>query len=133
MAWNLPKAWSPGFALPGYVRAEGLQRRAFVTEYPPDGTYDNPDVGNNGNFTVPKYIMKEGYGGGAFVTKWAPRGTYYGPKIPQFIEMPESEVTSRRSSRAAATSTTSTRSRVTRPSTSRCQSRSRALEPRPPT
>jgi hypothetical protein len=94
MAWNLPKAWSPGFALPGYVRAEGLQRRAFVTEYPPDGTYDNPDVGNNGNFAVPKYIMKEGYGGGAFVTKWAPRGTYYGPKIPQFIEMPESEVTS---------------------------------------
>jgi hypothetical protein len=87
MAFNIPKAWSPGLALPQYIRDEGLQRHAFTTLEAPDGTYDNPAVGDGG-FVVPQYIMDEGYGQGAFITKYAPRGSYFGPKIPNWLNKP---------------------------------------------
>jgi hypothetical protein len=87
MAFNIPKAWSPGLALPQYVRDEGLERHAFVTLEVPDGTYDNPAVGSGG-YVVPAYVLKEGYGQGAYTTKWAPRGTYFGPKIPNWLNAP---------------------------------------------
>lgn len=91
MAWNLPKAWSPGLVLPGNVRDEGLQRRAFVTQWAPNGTFDNPRVGTGG-YVVPGYIVKEGYGRGTYTTKWAPRGTYYGPRIPDFLSRPTAAI-----------------------------------------
>lgn len=87
MAFNIPKAWSPGLAIPQYIKDEGLQRHAFTTLEAPDGTYDNPAVGNGG-FVVPKYITDEGYGQGAFITKMAPRGSYFGPKIPNWLNKP---------------------------------------------
>src|SRR5277367_5883047 len=91
MAYNIPKAWSPGMALPRYVRDEGLERHAFTSLEDPDGTYDNPDVGTGG-YVVPQYVIKEGYGQGAFVTKWAPRGTYFGRKIPAWLNRPGNQI-----------------------------------------
>lgn len=85
MAFNLPPPWDPGFALPGNVRAEGLQRRGFVTEWMPRGTYDQPVVGTGG-YAVPQYVMDEGYGQGTFTTTWEPRGEYDGGKIPHWLD-----------------------------------------------
>lgn len=93
MAFNIPKAWSPGLAIPQYIRDEGLERHAFTTLEAPDGTYDNPAVGNGG-YAVPAYILAEGYGQGAAITKWAPRGTYFGPKIPNWLNAPGNRITS---------------------------------------
>lgn len=84
MAFNLPKPWSSSYAYPKNVLDEGLERHAFVTLEVPDGTYDNPDVGDGG-FAVPQYVLDEGYGQGAYITAWAPRGTYYGPGIPYWL------------------------------------------------
>ncbi len=39
MPYNLPNAWSPGYALPNYVQAEGIGRGAFITKWLPRGTY----------------------------------------------------------------------------------------------
>lgn len=84
MAYNLPPAWDPGFALPKYVRQEGLQRRAFVTKQMPRGTYDDPNV-KTGGYDVPQYVTDEGYGQGTLTTRWQPSGTYSGPKIPHYL------------------------------------------------
>lgn len=84
MAWNLPKAWDPGFVLPKNAQDEGLQRRALVTKQMPRGTYDQPDVGTGG-YTVPDYVMDEGYGQGTFTTKWQPSGSYTGPAVPHWL------------------------------------------------
>lgn len=84
MAYNMPPPWDPGFALPGNVRDEGLQRRAFVTKQLPRGSYYQSDVGTGG-YVLPQYVQDEGYGQGTFTTKWAPSGTYVGPKIPHFL------------------------------------------------
>lgn len=84
MAYNLPPAWDPGFALPDNVRDEGLERRAFVTKWLPRGTYDQPRVGTGG-YAVPEYVMDEGYGQGTFTTKWRPRGTYDIP-VPHWLD-----------------------------------------------
>jgi hypothetical protein len=84
MAYNLPDAWDPGFALPKNVRDEGLQRRGFVTKQMPRGTYDQPVVGTGG-YQVPQYVMDEGYGQGTFTTKWQPSGSYVGPKVPNWL------------------------------------------------
>lgn len=84
MAYNLPPAWDPGYALPDNVVDEGLQRRAFITKQMPRGSYDNPSVGTAG-YAVPKYVLDEGYGQGTYVTKWQPSGTYSGPRIPNWL------------------------------------------------
>lgn len=89
--YNLPSAWSPGLAVPDYIRREGLERHAFVTLEAPDGTYDNPAVGSGG-FVVPQYVLDEGYGQGAAITKWSPRGSYFGPKIPSFLSNPPNKI-----------------------------------------
>lgn len=85
--FNLPSAWTPGLALPPNVVDEGLQRRAFVTQQEPDGTFDNPAVGTGG-YVVPQYVVDEGYGRGTFVTAWSPRGTYFGPGLPDWLNYP---------------------------------------------
>lgn len=95
MPYNLPKAWSAGFALPPNVRDEGLKRHAFTTQPAPSGTYDNPQLENaayRSGFAIPQYVLNEGYGGGAYVTKWAKRGSYFGPKIPPFLDAPANRV-----------------------------------------
>lgn len=89
--YNIPSAWSPGLAVPDYIRREGLMRHAFVTLQAPDGTYDNPPVGSGG-YVVPQYVLDEGYGQGAIGTKWDPRGSYFGPKIPSFLSHPPNKI-----------------------------------------
>lgn len=91
--YNLPSAWSPGLAVPGYIRREGLERHAFVTLEAPDGTYDDPAVGSGG-YVVPQYVLDDGYGQGARTTKWSPRGSYFGPKIPSFLSNPPNKIVS---------------------------------------
>lgn len=90
--FNLPPSWNPGYALPTYAEAEGLERRAFATEWAPRGTYDMPPVGTGG-YAVPRYIKEEGYGQGAHVTKWMPRGEY-GPGIPDYLSQPKTALLS---------------------------------------
>jgi hypothetical protein len=84
MAYGLPPPWDSGYALPGNVLDEGLQRRAFVTKQMPRGTYYQSSVGDGG-YAVPQYVLDEGYGQGAFVTKWAPSGSYPGKRIPHWL------------------------------------------------
>lgn len=84
MAYNLPPAWDPGFALPENVDDEGLERRALVTKQMPRGTYDNPAVGGGG-YDVPQYVLDEGYGQGTYTSMWQPGGTYNGPKVPNWL------------------------------------------------
>lgn len=83
MAYNLPPAWDPGFALPDNVRDEGLERRGFVTKQMPRGTYDMPKVGSGG-YVLPPNVQAEGYGQGTYTTKWLPRG-YYDVKVPHWL------------------------------------------------
>lgn len=79
--FDIPKSWDPGYAVPAYVKAEGLQTRAFVTRWAPRGTYDDPDAKDpswDKAYAQPQYVQDEGYGQGAAVTQWPARGTYYG-------------------------------------------------------
>jgi hypothetical protein len=85
MAYRLPPPWDSGYAIPGNVRDEGLERHAIVTKWMPRGTYDNPPVRNVSNYAIPQYVKAEGYGQGAKVTQWQPSGTYSGPKIPNWL------------------------------------------------
>lgn len=86
MAYRLPSAWDPGYAMPKNALDEGLERRAFTTKWTPRGTYDNPAVSKTpGGYAIPKYVQDEAYGQGARVTSWQPSGTYNGPKIPQYL------------------------------------------------
>lgn len=81
MALKIPPPWNPGYAIPAYVKAEGLQDRAFVTKWAQRGTYDDPDAFSpswDHGYAVPQYIKNEAYGQGTFVTEWAPRGWYAG-------------------------------------------------------
>jgi hypothetical protein len=89
MAFNLPPFWSPGVALPDYVRVEDLQRGAFATRQMPRGTYDPERVTAQG-YAVPAYVMDEGTGQGTFVTKWMPRGTV--PHVAQFLQQPRNQL-----------------------------------------
>lgn len=85
MSFKIPPPWQPNYAIPAYVRAEGLRTRAFVTKWAPRGTYDDPDPHDpswDKSLAVPQYIKDEGYGQGAMVTEWAPRGTYAGGVKP---------------------------------------------------
>ncbi len=84
MAYNLPPAWDPGYALPKSVRDEGLERRAFVTKPLPPGTYDDVRTGTGG-YVVPQYVMAERTGRGTFTTKEAPQNTYVGKRIPNWL------------------------------------------------
>lgn len=105
--WNLPKSWSPGFALPSYVEAEGLERHAFVTQQAPRGTYDNPSLKDfNTGYAIPQYVQDEGYGHGVYVTKQAPRGTYYGPRIPHWLDKPPNQIVAERKARGGGTAFT---------------------------
>lgn len=86
MAYRLPSAWDPGYAMPKNALDEGLERRAFTTKWTPRGTYDNPAVSKTpGGYAIPKYVQDEAYGQGARVTSWQPSGTYNGPKIPHYL------------------------------------------------
>jgi len=81
MAFRTPPPWNPGYAVPAYVKAEGLESRAFVTQWAPRGTYDDPDPFDpswDKRYATPEYIKAEGYGQGTFTTAWAPRGFYVG-------------------------------------------------------
>jgi hypothetical protein len=89
--FNLPQPWQPGYTLPKAVRVENLQRRAFVTQQMPRGTYDSARVGDAG-YAVPKYVMAEGTGQGVTITKWAPRGT--APRVDHFIQDPRTHLVS---------------------------------------
>jgi len=80
---NYPPSWRPGYALPGNVQAEGVERRAFVTKWSPRGTYDS-SVNPTGGYAQPAYVMAEGVGQGTFTTDWVSDGTYMGPKIPHW-------------------------------------------------
>jgi hypothetical protein len=93
--FNLPPPWNAGYALPQNVIDEGIERRAFTTEWAPRGSFDDPAVGTAG-YAVPAYIKEEGYGRGAFVTRYAPRGTYYGPKIPHWLDGQAAKVVARK-------------------------------------
>lgn len=101
MAYNLPPAWDPGYAIPDNVRDEGLERRGFVTKWAPRGTYDAPKV-STGGYVVPQYVLDEDYGQGTFTTKWVPRGTYAGPRIPQWINRQPTVVAQRSTGRRSA-------------------------------
>jgi hypothetical protein len=77
----IPKPWQTGLAIPDYMENEGLREGAYVTEWAPRGTYDDPDAFDpswDKSYAVPDYVLKEGYGQGAKVTFWPPRGTYVG-------------------------------------------------------
>ena len=100
--FNLPPPWNPGYVLPQNVDDEGLERRAFTTEWAPRGSFDNPKVGTAG-YAVPSYIKEEGIGRGAFTTRWAPRGTYFGPKVKHWIDRPSSRVVGRKPMPSGAT------------------------------
>lgn len=91
--FNLPPPWSSKMAVPQNVVDEGLERRAFVTQWAPRGTFDNPAVGTGG-YVVPEYVTKERYGRGTFVTAWAPRGSYFGPGLPNWLNYPTSKLAS---------------------------------------
>lgn len=95
MAFNLPPPWNSGYALPGNVRDEGLQRRAFVTKQMPRGTYYQSRVGTGG-YVVPQYVLDEGYGQGAATTKWAPSGSYPGKAIPYWLNQRPETVADKR-------------------------------------
>lgn len=95
MTYHVVKPYRPGWAIPQYIKDEGLKRHAFTTMPSPQGTYDNPsveDAAYSSGYVIPGYILKDGYGGGASVTKWAKRGTYFGPKIPSFLDQPANKV-----------------------------------------
>jgi hypothetical protein len=80
-SFKIPPPWQSDYAIPGYVRAEGLQSRAFVTKWAPRGTYDDPDPYDpswDKALAIPQYIKDEGYGQGAMVTEQAPRRFYVG-------------------------------------------------------
>lgn len=80
----IPKPWDPGYALPDNMRAEGLRSGAYVTEWAPRGTYDDPnphDPSWDKSYAMPEYILAEGYGQGAYVTEWPARGTYVGQTV----------------------------------------------------
>jgi len=91
--FNLPPPWNPGHALPQNVQDEGLQRRAFTTQWAQRGTFDNPEVGTAG-YAVPTYITDEKYGRGAAINAWAPRGSYPGGKIVHWLDRPPVRATS---------------------------------------
>jgi len=80
---NYPPSWRPGYALPGNVQAEGVERRAFVTKWSPRGTYDS-SMNPTGGYAQPAYVMAEGVGQGTFTTDWVDSGTYMGPRIPHW-------------------------------------------------
>jgi hypothetical protein len=85
MSYKIPPPWQSNYAIPAYVRAEGMRTRAFVTKWAPRGTYDDPDAFDpswDSALAIPQYIKDEGYGQGAKVTEWAPRGTYAGGNKP---------------------------------------------------
>lgn len=84
MGKNVPPPWDPGFALPANVKAEGLQRRAFVTRWAPRGTYDPSMPQVTGGYAQPKYVMEEGYGQGTMVSWWPASGSYAGPRVPHW-------------------------------------------------
>jgi hypothetical protein len=94
-AYNVPPPWDPGYAMPDYAEAEGLERRAYHTKWMSRGTYDDPKVGTGG-YAVPKYVLEEGIGQGAMVTKWLPRGTK--PNIPHFLQQPQTRLLSAKAS-----------------------------------
>ena len=85
MSKNLPPAWDHGYALPGNVKAEGVQRRAFVTKWAPRGTYGTEFARAAGGYAQPKYVLEEGTGQGTFVTDWVPSATYMGPGVPHWM------------------------------------------------
>lgn len=93
--YNLPPPWDPGYAMPDYAEAEGLERRAYHTKWMPRGTYDMPKV-KDGGYAVPKYVLESGYGQGEVVTKWMPRGTK--PNIPHFLQQPQTRLLSAKAS-----------------------------------
>lgn len=82
--YDLPPPWNPGYAIPGNVADEGLERHAFVTGMTARGTYDNPSVGSSG-YAIPGYVRDEAYGQNAMGTRWAPRGSYAGPPVPHWL------------------------------------------------
>lgn len=84
MTYRLPSAWDPGFALPDNVRAEGLQRRAFVSKWARRGTYDDPAVGDAG-YALPQYVKDERYGRGVYTTGWLPSGSTPGGHVPNYL------------------------------------------------
>lgn len=83
--YNLPPPWNAGYATPDNVVDEGLQRRAYTTDWAARGSFDNPKVGTAG-YAVPQYVKDEGYGVGAMVTRWAQRGTYAGPEVVHWLD-----------------------------------------------
>ncbi len=88
-SFKIPPPWQSNYAIPGYVRSEGLQMRAHVTKWAPRGTYDDPDPFDpswDKSWAVPQYIKDEGYGQGARVSEWAPRGFYVGQKALGDVE-----------------------------------------------
>jgi hypothetical protein len=78
---KIPSPWQSDYAVPAYVRAEGLQMRTYTTKWAPRGNYDDPDAFDPSwekSWAVPQYVKDEGYGQGTYVTEWAPRGFYVG-------------------------------------------------------
>jgi len=81
--FKLPPAYDPSlnYAIPKYMKDEGLTNRAVVTKWAPRGTYDDPnafDPSWDKAYAVPEYVLDEGYGQGAKVSEWPPRGFYVG-------------------------------------------------------
>lgn len=83
MTYRIPSPWKTGLAIPGYVKAEGLRTRAFITKQTPRGTYDYiEDLSTlDPDWAVPQYVKDEGYGQGAKVTWWPPKGFYVGTAV----------------------------------------------------
>jgi hypothetical protein len=91
--YNLPSPWDPGYAIPGNVQDEGLQRHAYVTKMAARGTYDRSTDGSAG-YAIPQYVLEERTGRGTYNTRWLPRG-YYGPQIPNYLNRhPQPNITS---------------------------------------
>lgn len=100
MTFKLPPSWDPSrqYAIPQYMKDEGLTNRARVTKWQPRGSYDNPepfDPSWDKAYAVPQYILKEGYGQGAKVTEWLPRGYYDGATARQTAAIRSAQVAAR--------------------------------------
>ncbi len=84
--YDVPPPWDPGYALPANVRAEGLRRRALVTDWAPRGTF-TPGAPATASWAVPGYAKTEPEDESLTrTTAWAQRGMVYavgGKKMTQ--------------------------------------------------
>jgi hypothetical protein len=79
----LPPPWKSGYAIPGYIKNENLERGARVTAMLPRGTIFTGGIPpGDAGYVLPSWVKREPLGRGVFTTNQLPRGTGY-PKNAQ--------------------------------------------------